>query len=224
MADYITVEEAKTELRITDTEDDVRLAKAVTRVSRIWDALCDRYDNEFAASDKVFYYDVIAPNYAEGILDPIALGGFQIGQTPTWSAKSIYTDEFLTLNSLKTDNDGDGVFETTWAATDYLLYPLNDPRKDEIMVAPNGRYQFPVGYKTVQLSAKFGYSLVVPEPVKLGCLFLLSRFKARILSPQGLLESGEGEMTRIARMDPDVQLILESGGFLKSSKSGLHFR
>lgn len=42
----------------------------------------------------------------------------------------VIVDDFWTADGLiiQTDNDGDGVFETTWAATDYELRPLNGIR------------------------------------------------------------------------------------------------
>lgn len=224
-ADYISVEEVKIELRIesTDTTDDARLASCVTAVSRVWDGLCDRENGEFVASSAVKFYDVSAPNFAESMMDPLSLGGFQVGHSPTWSQTSLFVDEFVSLTSLKTDADGDGVYEITWAAADYFTYPANESPKDEIICRPAGRYQFPVGYQTVRLDALFGFSVAVPETVKRGCLFLVSRFRARILSPEGLKGSEGGEMVEIARMDPDVQMILTSGRLRKSSKSGLHF-
>lgn len=73
---------------------------------------------------------------------------------------------------VKTDEDGDGVFETTWSSTDYELLPLNRMRDGEDWVyeeiRATGSRAFPVSSSragTVQVTAKWGWE-VIPADVK----------------------------------------------------------
>jgi len=79
--------------------------------------------------------------------------------------------DILSVTSLKTDDDGDGVYETTWATTDFFLAPftaaLDGKPYTVIHTTPNGSYTFPVGaYAGVQVVGKFGYSSTAPKDIK----------------------------------------------------------
>lgn len=71
--------------------------------------------------------------------------------------------DLLAVTSLKTDDDGDRVYETTWAATDYDLEPYDAPLRSppvpywEIRVAPNGRYSFPCVARGVEIVGRWGF-------------------------------------------------------------------
>lgn len=71
--------------------------------------------------------------------------------------------DLLAVTTLKTDDDGDRVYETTWAATDYDLEPYDAPLRSppvpygEIRTAPNGRYSFPTVARGVELVGRWGY-------------------------------------------------------------------
>jgi len=67
----------------------------------------------------------------------------------------------LAVTTLKTDADGNGVYETTWAASDYTLMPLNavpDERPyTKIQTAPAGTHAFPLFTASVEIIGKWGY-------------------------------------------------------------------
>lgn len=73
--------------------------------------------------------------------------------------------DLIAITTLKTDDDGDGVFETTWATTDYVLLPRNalvGPAPSpywQIRVAADGDYSFPVGDDLVEIVGTWGYAL-----------------------------------------------------------------
>ncbi len=79
---------------------------------------------------------------------------------------SILVPELISVTTLKTDDNQDGVYETTWAATDYKLLPLDaDPTQhwgrpyDEIAVSSRNdatKTEFPAGDRVVELSGVFG--------------------------------------------------------------------
>jgi hypothetical protein len=67
--------------------------------------------------------------------------------------------DLLSVTTLKTDSDGDGVFETTFAATDYFLYPLNAVVKTWLDVNGNGDYSDLANgvQKGVEIAGVWGY-------------------------------------------------------------------
>ena len=72
-------------------------------------------------------------------------------------------DDILTLTSLETDADGNGVFENTWVlGTDYYLEPSNaalDGRPYTKITKSfyAGRYYFPSYQNAIRLTGKFSY-------------------------------------------------------------------
>ena len=91
---YCTIEELKQRLGITDTADDAQAAIAVSAAAKAIDGATGRYF-------------------------------WQGADTRTYVPESIWVqtiDDLVTVTTLKTDQDGDGVFEITWTAgTDYEL-------------------------------------------------------------------------------------------------------
>jgi hypothetical protein len=87
-------------LGITDTSEDTILEGLVEAVSRAIDDFCGR---RFYAATQTRYYTA---NRSDRLL----------------------VDDLLSITTLKTDEDGDGTFETTLVAdTDYWLYPDRPP-------------------------------------------------------------------------------------------------
>lgn len=178
-------------ITVTDTADDAILEAVITAVSRMIDNYCDRrfYSSD---ADEVRYF------------------------TAT-DTDELWCGDLLSVTSLVTDDDGDRVYETTWAATDYELEPYNAAADGEpyylIRVAPNGNYAFPVGVaKGVQITGKFGYCALanVPAPVAEACIIQTQRLFRRKDAPFGITGAAEfGTVTMIARLDPDVRMLLE---------------
>lgn len=73
--------------------------------------------------------------------------------------------DLISVTSLKSDDDNDGTYETTWAATDYQLMPLNaDPAQHwgsphhAIRVLKRGaKQQFAAGQARYQVAGVWGY-------------------------------------------------------------------
>jgi hypothetical protein len=117
---------------------------------------------------------------------------------------TVWVDDFWTLTDLvvKTDDDGDGTFETTWAAGDYELHPLNGILAG--VDAPYFRVEavanrcFPI-YKdrpaAVQVTAQWGWD-EIPEPVRFATL-ILAAANERVRD----LVRGDGGFTRWSRED-----------------------
>ena len=82
---------------------------------------------------------------------------------PEWQDK-VVVDDLLSVTSITTDLDGDGTFETTWAATDYFLTPLNATDNERPYTAihrsPNGAEYIPhhgVFWPAFKVTGKWGF-------------------------------------------------------------------
>ena len=156
---YTTLKDLKRYLGIdidgSDTVDDGDLNRIVNVVSR---AIEHTTGTKFYAATETRYYN------------------------PTMSNR-LNIDNCLSITTIKEDTSGDGVFDTTWAATDYQLRPRNaatgtpaEPYK-WVSTLPNGARVFPTwwdDYDPVQIVGSFGYnsgtSTSAPDQIKQACL------------------------------------------------------
>lgn len=188
---YCTLEQLKASLRITDDVDDSLLELAIESASREIDQACER----------VFYQ-----------VD---------GATRVYAARDSFVteiDDLRSLTSLKTAQDSDGVFDTTFETTDYQLEPLNGiaggiPHPFTSIRAV-GDYLFPVdnGEALVQVVGDFGWD-AVPTAITQATVILSARLYKRNDSPLGVAGMGDLGVIRVGRLDPDVQALIQP--FLK---------
>ncbi len=130
-------------LNITGSADDARLRALIEAVSRTIDRYCNRH-----------FYVLQATRHFDGPGGPFIL-----------------VPDLVSVDAagLKTDEDLDGTYEVTWAASDYLLLPSNaDPAtpgnpqsrpytRIEVDVLGGGRRGFPTGRQTVQVAGQWGW-------------------------------------------------------------------
>ena len=141
---YATVDLLKSSgaLNITGTALDTRLRLVLEGVSRQIDSFCNRHFFELSATRK---FD---SDGGQELLVPDLVS--------------------IDANGLKTDDDKDRTFETTWAATDYLEEPANaDPAGGHDLSRPLTRISvdadsgtksaWPAGRQTVQIAGKWGF-------------------------------------------------------------------
>ena len=178
---------------ITSTDDDDAFDRFALRASRTIDKWCNRPAGGFVGQTSTKVYDVRADE-----------------------SQRIYVDPLLSVTTLKTDDDGDAVYEVTWTATtDYILYPLNETPYREIQVnQETGSYDFPVGQQTVQIAGLWGEATTVPAPIEEVMDLLMARWYSRIDSPQGIAGNSDVGFLRMERHDPDVTAILRDAGYL----------
>jgi hypothetical protein len=183
---YATLAELKAVMRIpsADTVDDSLLETSIEAASRQLDGFCER----------VFYSTsgtrVYVPN----------------------DSFVCETDDIITITRLKTSAAGEG-FDTTWAANDYQLEPLNGRAGG--IVTPFTQIRavddllFPVygGEATVEVVGTFGWS-AVPIAIKQAVLMLAQRQFKRYDSPLGVAGVGDLGVIRVSRIDPDVQALV----------------
>lgn len=124
----------------------------------------------------------------------------------------LFTDDIQSITTLKTDADSDGVYETTWATTDYNLKPYSGLPYTSIEISANGSKEFPIYRKSVQVAGVFGYCTPanIPADIKQACLIQASRLFKRKDSVLGVAGTNQfGTLYKMPEADQDVKLILE---------------
>ncbi len=119
---YCTPEQLKSRTGISDSYDDREILAACRSVSRWIDEHCDR---TFARRTVTLQLAPCGPYAVE-------------------------TPDIVSVTTLKTDDDADGVYETTWSASDYELQPVGASTQLEsrpyTSIAAVGSRLFPVTY------------------------------------------------------------------------------
>lgn len=180
---YCTLNEVKAALRISDATDDTLLEKSIEGASRRIDGHTGRFFYQRAATIELY-------------------------------AKDIYSvflqDDLYQVNTLKTDNDGNGTFETTWTLnTDYILQPTNvslQERPYNRLTAVGGK-TFPIMIQPqlpgVQVNGIWGWD-EIPTDVREACVLLAMRGFARYNAALGVV--GFADMAiQVRSVDPDVR-------------------
>lgn len=160
---YCTPEVLKSRTGISDSLDDAEILTACRSVSRWIDEHCDRV---FARRSVTLALEADGP-YA------------------------VCTPDLVSVTTLKTDNDGDGVYEVTWGASDYELQPVNAAVQIQPMpytaVAAVGSQTFPIERRIaqymsgrrlrVQIVGVFGWPSI-PAPVAEAAAILATDYLA----------------------------------------------
>lgn len=194
---YATLTEIKTFLSISDNVDDTLLESMVEAASRSIDRIANRR----------FYLDANASARAYRVSSPIVL----------------YTDDIGTTSGLlvKTDDDGDGTFETTLTLnTDYIMDPLTAldlgrPYTQVTMVTNTQTFPiFPGLFQNglrpgVQVTARWGWPSV-PDDINQACLILTADLYKRKDSPGGILGLGDLGAIRMSPLGRDVTAMVRA--------------
>lgn len=183
MTAYVTLDELKDALGVEHANEDSRFAAALNAASRAVDDFCGR----------VFTTDTAAT----------------ARQFQPHSGSLCLVDDFYTTSGLvvKTDDDDDGTFETTWAAADYLLQPLNGRRGAQTWPYTEIHTLIPrsfprTAHPAVEVTAKWGWT-TPPEPVKYATRLLAMAAWKRKDAPFGVAGFDTFGVVRV-RDDPDV--------------------
>ena len=182
---YATLAEVKAVLRLTDSTDDTLLENAIEGASRRIDGYCATFFYQTAKVINLYPYNEYRVSFPDA----------------------------SSITYIKTDNDGDGTFETTWTAgTDDQLEPL-----DQTLQGRPYRRATAIGSKTfpifglpnppsVQISATWGWP-AIPDDVREACVLLSIRGFARYNAALGVI--GFNDMAiQVRAVDPDVRDLL----------------
>ncbi len=123
-----------------------------------------------------------------------------------------FVDDLVSVSALRTDGDGDRVYESLWSATDYDLSPDNASQKGQpytaIHVAPMAAHAFTTQRRAVQVSGIWGWP-AVPKPITEATLIYAGILFKRKDAPFGVLGEGSfGAVVMAHRMDPQVEQLL----------------
>lgn len=175
-------------LSLTDSTNDQELHGACYAASRAIDKYCSR----------VFWRTL---NTEARVFDACDLYVLDLGPF----------NDLVSVATFKTDGDGDGTFETTWASTDYELNPLNTGAGPELRpytrVRAIGR-GFPVVWSRlgrlhrVQITGVYGWP-AVPAPISEAARILASEYFKAKDAPFGIASFGEYGAMRV-RENPMV--------------------
>ncbi len=134
----------------------------------------------------------------------------------------LYVDDLLSVTTLKTDDNADGTYETTWATTDYVLEPRNAALGSEpqpyrqIRYNVNGDYSFPVNVRDgVQIVGSWGYASSAPAAIKQATLLMAHRLwkrKDAIFGVAGTAALGITMVQAKITTDTDIMTLLDSIG------------
>ena len=193
--DYVEADELKHALRIDDTVVDPEIGFAISAASRAIDAYCGRSFGKTEAAETRIFADT----------DAAALDG-----------RGLVIDDVAASLGLVVgvDEGDDGTFGTTYAVgTDVRLWPWNAEGEGRpwTELRTVGSKRFPRRARAVQVTAQWGWP-EVPALVKQACLIEALRLFKRKDAPFGVAGStelgGAEPMRLLARLDPDVELLL----------------
>lgn len=186
---YCTLSDLKTALAIEDIQDDIGLEAAILTASR----MIDDYTGRF------FYRNgtTVAP------------------VTRFFTAPDSYlcaVDDFVSLNEVATDDNFDQSYTTVWAASDFMVEPVNNALRGwpfSRLIAID-RYIWPYNLpQTVRIKAVWGYPSI-PAEISMGTKIQASRLFIRRQSPFGIAGTPElGTVRLSSRLDPDVEALIK---------------
>jgi len=192
---YATAIEYRAAVNMTKTTEDAEILLDLKAVSRYLEGKLGRHFTMDAAA--------VARTYVPGA-SRAALRVDDIAVTPT---------------SITLDLDNDGVYETTLAATDYELLPLNADKGPEarpwtqVRMTPWGDYAHFVAGQRVQVTAQFGWPSI-PEGVKQSTIQIAAilrlespRATKRISELGDAIEASPEAMYIVRQLTDDYQVI-----------------
>jgi hypothetical protein len=215
---YCTVAEVRDHLGDSGSKLDVDLLeRAISAASRSVDSYCSgsrtnwrRFWADTVATARVFKTDDVGLAWVDDFWDTASL-------------------------VVKTDDDDDGVFETTWTLnTDYRPGPFNADAdggafaywqifavRESINLVTPQRFRPYQRRPVLQVTAKWGWA-EVPDEVHLATILLAVKLFKRKDAPFGVAGMNDFGAVRVTQVDPDVKALLEP--YTKVVPRGLVFQ
>lgn len=191
--DYVTLTQAKLELRIDDTIDDASVTRKIAAASRAIDQFTKRQFGQVATAEARYYtpwYDADLRRWVAEIDDLI--------DTTGWS--------------LSVDSGDDETFDEVIATADTVFRPRNAVLRNrpytQIALLPQAAA--PMSRPdSVKVTAKWGWA-TVPTTIEEATLLQVSRLLWRRDAPAGVAGSPDSgsEVRLLAKLDPDVEVMV----------------
>lgn len=187
---YTTLAELKAALGIDDSVDDTALEAAITAASRMVDDYTERF----------FYRDGTTQSPVARYYTPQDITVLAI-------------DDIYSITQVAIDAAFDQTYSTVFATSDYLVEPVNAPRKGwpytRILATGSYIYPYPLP-QSVRITGIWGWNSV-PAEVSMATLLQASRLFTRRQSPFGIAGAPDLGVVRLsARLDADVEVLLKS--------------
>lgn len=189
---YASLAEFKSAIGIgtADTTDDTALQSVLDATDALIDNYTDRRQG-FGTATETRYYTA-----------------------SDWSY--VLTDDLVSVTTLQTDDNADGVYETTWTAgTDFVLAPRNNALDGwpytEIDTSTPAPRAFPVGvYLGIKVVGVFGWP-TVPTAVKQAAIIQAGAVWSSRTSPFGVIGSQDlgGILRQTRALHPEAQVLLD---------------
>jgi hypothetical protein len=185
---YCTLSDIKDALAIEDINDDLAIEAAIMAASR----MIDDYTGRF------FYKD-----------GTTAVPVVRYFTPRDWWTCNI--DDIVSINEVATDDNFDQLYTTIWVPADYMVEPINNPRRgwpfNRILAI--GPYILPANLpQTLRITGVWGWPSV-PYEINLAARLQASRLFIRKQSPFGVAGSTDMGTVRLsARLDPDVEALI----------------
>jgi hypothetical protein len=185
---YCTLSDVKTALAIEDIADDLAIEAAIVAACR----MIDDYTGRF------FYKDGTQQNPVTRYFTP----------KDWWTCN---TDDIVSISEVATDDNFDQLYTTVWSTSDYMVEPINNPRRGwpYNRIIAIGAYILPANLpQTLRIKAVWGWSSV-PAEINLAARLQASRLFIRKQSPFGVAGSVDmGTVRLTSRLDPDVEALI----------------
>jgi hypothetical protein len=178
----------KTSLAIEDIADDTALEAAIMTASRMIDDYTGRffYRDGTTASPVVRFYTA-----------------------QDWYSCNV--DDFVSLTQIATDDNFDQLYTTIWDAGDYMIEPVNNPRRGWPLsrLLAIDSYIFPYNLpQSVKVTGVWGWPSV-PAEISMAAKLQASRLFIRRQSPFGIAGTPDlGTVRLSSRLDPDVEALI----------------
>ena len=184
---YATLAEIKAALAIEDSNDDTALEAAITAASR----MIDDYTGRF------FYKDGTTQAYVSRYFTTADFYNCQI-------------DDIVTISEIAIDTNFDQTYGVVFATSDYLVEPVNAPRKGWpfTRILASGAFVFPAYIpQGVRVRGIWGWN-AVPSEISMATLIQATRLFARKQSPFGIAGAPDMGVIRLSsRLDADVEVL-----------------
>ena len=197
---YVTLVEFKAyrDITTTNTTDDGVLETLIEGASRFIDNFCGQFFYS-STSGTVRYYTAEA-------------------------AHVLFINNISVLETLKTDENEDGTYETTWntgqTTGDFYLMPFNASEDGKsyswIEVNPNGDNSFTKARKGVEITGEWGFA-AIPDEIRMACYEIVNAADKR-RSGQNL--TGNAEITAAGVVISPEDITASARAILKSYKRG----
>ena len=185
--DYITTQDVKDYLRVSDTVDDAQFARWATTASRAVDRACNRHFGQVATA--------VARTYRRPVAYDPSAGLWLLEVDDIYDATGLLIDGVAFASSgavLLPDNAAaDGV---PWERIGLTTWPITP---------------YPGISITHTITAKFGWA-TVPAQVQAAALLQCARWNFRRDAPAGVAGAPEvgSQIRMLAKLDPDVSTTL----------------